>query len=110
MAYTYVNEQSDYWNIDDILAEEELIPCTFKDDAKNLAYLDMMAHNQAINKTQGLANDSGTLNKGSKVDLPLWLGIALASRDICELRNPSYLSEKYLNLLKADPEVVNLRN
>ena len=30
----------DYWNIDDILAEEELVPCTFKFDAKGLGYLD----------------------------------------------------------------------
>ena len=39
-AYFFGNEQSDYWNIDDILAEEELVPCTFKQDAKNLGYLD----------------------------------------------------------------------
>ena len=38
----FVNEQSDYWNIDDILAEEELVPCTFKEDGKNLGYLDAM--------------------------------------------------------------------
>ena len=38
----FVNQQSDYWNIDDILAEEELVPCRFKADAKNLAFLDMM--------------------------------------------------------------------
>ena len=39
-AFNFVNHQSDYWNIDDILAEEELVPCEFKDDAHNLEYLD----------------------------------------------------------------------
>ena len=37
------NEQSpsnDYWNIDDILAEEETIPCLFKVKAEGLGYLD----------------------------------------------------------------------
>ena len=30
----------------------------------------------------------GHLKAGVKIDIPLWLGIALAQRDICELRNP----------------------
>jgi hypothetical protein len=30
----------DYWNIDDILSEEEFIPCQFKVNAKGLAHLD----------------------------------------------------------------------
>ena len=33
-------EQRDYWNLDDILAEEELVPCKFKFEAKGLGYLD----------------------------------------------------------------------
>ena len=109
-AYHFVNEQSDYWNIDDILAEEELVPTTFKSDAHNLGYLDQMAHNAQLNKTKVSTEDkSATLKKGSKVDIPLWLAIALAQRDIVGLRNPLYLSEKYLNLLEADSDVVNLR-
>ena len=35
-------DESDYWNIDDILGEEELIPCCFKGDAKHLAHLELM--------------------------------------------------------------------
>ena len=34
------NFHRDYWNIDDILAEEELVPCVFKVEAKGLGYLD----------------------------------------------------------------------
>ncbi len=30
----------DYWNLDDILAEEELVPCSFKFEAKGLGYLE----------------------------------------------------------------------
>lgn len=30
---------NDYWNIDDILAEEELIPTVFKKTQNNLGYL-----------------------------------------------------------------------
>ena len=32
--------QGDYWNIDDILTEEQTIPCTFLKDARGLAHLD----------------------------------------------------------------------
>ena len=33
----------DYWNIDDILAEEEPIPVEFKQECKGLSYLDQSA-------------------------------------------------------------------
>jgi len=32
--------QHDYWNLDDILAEEECVPTKFLVDAKGLKYLD----------------------------------------------------------------------
>ena len=31
---------TDFWNIDDILAEEEIIPCVFKCDANGLKHLE----------------------------------------------------------------------
>ncbi len=34
----------DYWNLDDILAEEESVPCSFKFEAKGLGYLDQLDH------------------------------------------------------------------
>tara|TARA_B110000285_G_C14524246_1_gene337941 strand:- start:275 stop:499 length:225 start_codon:yes stop_codon:yes gene_type:complete len=44
------SQQSDYWNIDDILAEEELIPCEFKENGKNLGYLDALDQSVKLNK------------------------------------------------------------
>ena len=35
---------SDYWNIDDILAEEELIPIVFKKSQNNVGYLTLAAN------------------------------------------------------------------
>mgnify|MGYP001287528229 CR=1 FL=1 len=34
--------QSDYWNIDDILAEEQAVPVEFLMDCKGLAHLDQV--------------------------------------------------------------------
>ena len=35
---------NDYWNLDDILSEEDLVPCSFKFEAKGLGYLDQLNH------------------------------------------------------------------
>lgn len=33
----------------------------------------------------------------------------MAQRDICELKNPEYLTKQYANIMAAGPEVVNFR-
>ena len=96
----------DYWNIDDILAEEELVPCQFKVEARGLAYLDQIesglkgnTHKKNGQQQSRVQQRSGTLAANSKVDVPLWLAIALAQREIIELKNPKYLGQKYFNTL-----------
>jgi len=49
------------------------------------------------------------LPAGTKLELPLWLGIALARREIAEIKNPKYMSKQYYNTLSADSEVVTMR-
>ena len=54
--------QQDYWNIDDILAEEELVPCQFKKDARGLGYLDQVdTALKQKNSKQPLAANKGTI-------------------------------------------------
>ena len=55
-------------------------------------------------------NDLNMLRAGTKIDLPLWLAVSLAQRDLCEIRTPTYLNSKYQEILKAGPEVVNMRH
>lgn len=50
-----------------------------------------------------------TLKAGNKVDLPLWMALALAKRDIVELKSPKYLTEGFFDTLKAGSEVVSMR-
>jgi hypothetical protein len=113
-------KNNDYWNIDDILAEEELIPTKFLIEAKALGFLDTVEENirkkQQKNSTLFLLLNSiidmSKINKSipinSTLDLPIWLSLALAQRDIVEIKNPKYLSLKYYNSLKAGPEVVTM--
>lgn len=49
------------------------------------------------------------LPAGTKLHLPIWLGIALARREIAEIKNPRYMSKQYYNTLNADSDVVTLR-
>ena len=39
--------QSDYWNIEDILAEEEMISCVFQEDTKKLGFLNHLDKNNS---------------------------------------------------------------
>ena len=84
------------------------MPCRFKEDAKNLAWLDLLDAGNG-KKVKRVGND-GTLEANSKVDIPLWLAISLAQRDVVEMKNPLFLSENYLNLIKSGAEVVNFRH
>ena len=44
------------------------------------------------------------------MDLPAWLGIAMARRDIVDLLKPLYLTEKFFNQVKASADVVTMPN
>lgn len=43
----------DFWNLDDIVAEEDFIPCIFKITAKGLGYLNLL---EAFNTPNNSAN------------------------------------------------------
>ena len=105
-------EGRDYWNLDDILAEEELTPCTFKFEAKGLGYLEQLNHLSTTATTAQRKNavlQEKDLPAGSKVDVPLWLAVSLAQRELVDLRFPKFMNKSYFGQLKAGSEVVTMR-
>ena len=46
--------RSDYWNIEEIMAEEEMVSCVMKKDASNVAYLSQLS-NLAATSVQKIA-------------------------------------------------------
>ena len=104
-------EHSDYWNIDDILAEEQNVPCTFLQDAKGLAHLDQM-NNTAVTETAQRAARARQANevlpKGKTVDIPAWLAVHLARRDFVEIKKPAFLTPAFFNQLEAGADVVTM--
>ncbi|KAI9855193.1 MAG: DNA replication protein [Vezdaea acicularis] len=107
-----------YYDIDSILTDaqvhtgnipwraivniEQKVPCTFELDVPDLGYLD--------------GNAGGDLKQGTRVDVPLWLGVMLAigyqlgTPSLVRLDLPNALSQRVLNALKADPRTVDLRS
>ena len=43
------------------------------------------------------------------MDIPLWLAMSLAQREIVDLSNPKFMSRQYFSQLKAGAEVVTMR-
>ena len=74
-----------------------------------MAWLDLLDAGNG-KKVKKVTGNDGMLTADTKVDIPLWLAISLAQRDVVEMKNPIYLSENYLNLIKSGAEVVNFRH
>jgi GINS complex subunit 3 len=85
-----------YYDIADILAEEERLPVVFQLPADDLGYL--------LDGTE--END---VDIGTKVDLPFWLADKLASNGNVKFDTPHYFSLKYRNGFLADPKSADLR-
>ena len=85
-----------YYDIGNILAEEERVPIVFATPAHDLGYLVEGCQDQDV--------DSGT-----KVDLPYWLAERLAIKKYITFETPHFYHEKYRNSIIADPKSADLR-
>ncbi|KAJ9607357.1 DNA replication protein [Cladophialophora chaetospira] len=93
-----------YYDVDAILTDSQKLPCTFELDVPGLGYLE--------------GNASGTVKAGTKIDLPMWLGIMLFASSgnapgaprLVTLDFPVPLQQRVINALKADPKTVDLRS
>ncbi|TMW60812.1 hypothetical protein Poli38472_000854 [Pythium oligandrum] len=85
-----------YFDVNDILAGDERIKCTFQTDAIDCAYLD-----------PSCVDDD--LKSGAVVELPMWLAEPLTLRGDVTLEAPQYLTKRFRRIMKAGPSAVNLR-
>ena len=91
-------QKQNYFSIDDILMSSEKVPCRFELPVHGLGFLDA-----GIGKKD--------LSEGTKMDLPLWMAIALGGNPrrrfvTTEITKP--YREVYREILKADATVVDL--
>jgi GINS complex subunit 3 len=87
---------SGYLDIDEILSEEERMPCKFSLDGKNLGFLNS-------------ASDSNDLEEGSKVELPLWLSKPLREKNMIEIELPKHYGIRIREEINAGALAVKLR-
>jgi GINS complex subunit 3 len=85
-----------YYDISDILAEEERVPVVFLTPAHDLGYL--------LEGSQDVDVDADT-----KLELPYWLSERLAAKEIISFDTPHFLLVKYRNGILADPISADLR-
>lgn len=86
-----------YYDINDILGEEERVPIVFDTPALDIGYL--------VEGTQG-----DDVEMGTKVELPYWLAEHLAAKKCASFETPLYYNLKFRNSIMADTENADLRN
>ena len=91
-----------YYDIDDILADSEKIPCRFNITVPGLGYLE--------------GNPGRAIEKDTKIELPMWLAEILAICEIGEenkqsfidLSDPEFINTKVLNAIKTSAVSIDL--
>merc|ERR1712083_1063932 len=73
----------DYFSLHDILAEQERIPVVTNEDLPKLGFLD-----------PSTSTKDGTLSKGTKMELPLWMAKSLKTRNRAQVHMPLNFTEK----------------
>ena len=81
---------NDYWDIDQVLSQEEEVR------VKTRLEIRKPGKNELIPVS-------------SKIRVPLWLGLAMSTRDIADIEAPYYLSEDYCGSILASSTALNLR-
>lgn len=87
-----------YYDIDSILAEEELVPCSNLFDFSHLSHLDPEAR-----------HGESHLPEGSQIKMPLWAVEKWANLGFVRVSLPRHFSRKARERLEADPAEVDLR-
>lgn len=96
---------SSYYDIDSILAEEELVPCTTLFDFSHLGHLDP----EAARRRRPQHEEESYLPEASQIKMPLWAVEKWATLGFVRLSLPRHYSRKARERLEADPGEADLR-
>eukprot|EP00300_Choanocystis_sp_HF-7_P000900 c10744_g1_i1.p1 GENE.c10744_g1_i1~~c10744_g1_i1.p1 ORF type:complete len:121 (+),score=20.20 c10744_g1_i1:53-364(+) len=86
-----------YYSIEEILSEEEKVPCVFQRPTTRLGFVDPSL-------------DEDDIPVGSTVLLPWWLGRHLMTTGVVVLGTPRFLTARVRESLLADSRCVPLRD
>ena len=100
---------SSYYDIDDILAQEELVPCTTLFDFAHLGFLDDSNNSNNHRSKKGGNTNSKYLPQDSSIHVPLWAVEKWAHLNYVQIRLPKLFGVRARERLVAEPTQVNLR-
>lgn len=100
---------SKYYDLDAILAEEELLPCTALFDFSHLGHLDDEDNVHSINDSNKSDSPVGYLKEDSKIKMPLWAMKKWSQLGYVNVRVPRHFNTKARERLEADSSAVDLR-
>ena len=86
-----------YYDVGELLAEEERVVCTFQTQAWDCGFMDPSCVER-------------DLAQGAKLELPVWLASALGRRGDVHVEVPTCLEERKRGMVKAGPAAANLRD
>ena len=94
---SFLPPTEDFFDLDDILASQQKVPCQFEQPVYRLGYLNPHSTDEHI-------------QVGMKMELPLWLARVLGSRkrSIVKVEFPKQYRESQRDILSADANVVDL--
>ncbi|CAM6082280.1 unnamed protein product [Calypogeia fissa] len=87
---------SSYYDLDDILMEEEYVSVTFIVKANGVAVIDP-------------GSEDDNVEQGANVDIPLWLAQDLFSRQAALIKLPYFFNDRIRKEIQADAACVDLR-
>jgi hypothetical protein len=102
-----------YFDVESILAEEELVPCTTLFDFSHLGHLDDSSSSTSSFGSTRTARSSPIethyLKEGTKLKMPIWAMEKWASLRYVKVHLPRHLNQKARERWEADPLAVDLR-
>ena len=100
-----------YLDIDQILYEEERIPCVLQVDAYQMGFLDPSINNTNNNNNNNSNNDNNNifddLPENTRIELPLWLVLAL--NNFVQIELPKHYNKKMRDEILAGADNINLK-
>lgn len=92
----YIIMDRGYFSVDAILAAEDRVPVVFNTMAASLGFLDPACKDE-------------DLPARSRVELPLWLALALQAKNMVRVELPRHYSARFREDLLAGPDAVDIR-
>lgn len=92
-----------FWDIDDILMTQEVIASIADEDIKGINF------NNKPNGIGDFSEDANITREGNKIEAPIWFALLLRDNNFTTINSPKYLTDKFYNLLQADPTIINFK-